>query len=204
MVFLYQRTAAALSEPALSAGLQHRSAILFLGAAFGLAVSLEHVFAGGGQAFFQAGGSRRQDAPAGAVLGGIRAGVFHFFHHARILFDAVLSRVGAVAGFGHGAGRRVVAAGNSRHRRAGRDRGAGDRYHICIAVMHVPTPGDISTALSSHPKAYTLSLGHIEDLTLEFVRVSAVAVAGGGDRLSDRDAGDDSLRPASARTLPRR
>jgi hypothetical protein len=33
-------------------------------------------------------------------------------------------------------------------------------------VMHGPTPGDISTALSSHPKAYTLSLGHIEDLTL--------------------------------------
>jgi 4-amino-4-deoxy-L-arabinose transferase-like glycosyltransferase len=37
---------------------------------------------------------------------------------------------------------------------------------IYISVMHVPTPKDISTALSSHPKAYTLSLGHIEDLTL--------------------------------------
>jgi len=37
---------------------------------------------------------------------------------------------------------------------------------IYIAVIHAPTPGDISTALSSHPKAYTLSLGHIEDLTL--------------------------------------
>ena len=37
---------------------------------------------------------------------------------------------------------------------------------IYVSVMHVPTPGDISTALSSHPKAYTLSLGHIEDLTL--------------------------------------
>ena len=29
-----------------------------------------------------------------------------------------------------------------------------------------PTPGDISSALVQHPKAYTLSLGHMEDLTL--------------------------------------
>ena len=27
-------------------------------------------------------------------------------------------------------------------------------------------PGDIASALSSHPKAYKLSLGHMEDLTL--------------------------------------
>ena len=31
----------------------------------------------------------------------------------------------------------------------------------------LPTPGDISSALSLHPGAYTLSLGHIEDLTLK-------------------------------------
>jgi 4-amino-4-deoxy-L-arabinose transferase-like glycosyltransferase len=38
---------------------------------------------------------------------------------------------------------------------------------ILIAVRHLPTPGDISGALSQHPSAYTLSLGHMEDLTLE-------------------------------------
>jgi 4-amino-4-deoxy-L-arabinose transferase-like glycosyltransferase len=38
---------------------------------------------------------------------------------------------------------------------------------ILIAVRHVPAPGDISAALSRHPSAYTLSLGHMEDLTLE-------------------------------------
>lgn len=38
---------------------------------------------------------------------------------------------------------------------------------ILIAVRHVPTPGDISAALSEHPSAYTLSLGHMEDLTLQ-------------------------------------
>jgi 4-amino-4-deoxy-L-arabinose transferase-like glycosyltransferase len=37
---------------------------------------------------------------------------------------------------------------------------------ILFAVRHVPTPGDISQALSSNPAAYTLSLGHMEDLTL--------------------------------------
>jgi 4-amino-4-deoxy-L-arabinose transferase-like glycosyltransferase len=38
---------------------------------------------------------------------------------------------------------------------------------ILIAVRNVPTPGDIAQALSRHPSAYTLSLGHMEDLTLE-------------------------------------
>jgi hypothetical protein len=38
---------------------------------------------------------------------------------------------------------------------------------ILIAVRHVPAPGDISNALTQHPKAYTLSLGHMEDLTLD-------------------------------------
>ncbi len=39
-------------------------------------------------------------------------------------------------------------------------------FALWIAVRHTPTPGDISEALSSHPSAYTLSLGHMEDLTL--------------------------------------
>ena len=37
---------------------------------------------------------------------------------------------------------------------------------ILFAVRNVPTPGDIAGALTQHPKAYTLSLGHMEDLTL--------------------------------------
>jgi 4-amino-4-deoxy-L-arabinose transferase-like glycosyltransferase len=36
---------------------------------------------------------------------------------------------------------------------------------IAFAVRHLPTPGDISSALSRHPSAYTLSLGHMLDLT---------------------------------------
>ncbi|HKO13142.1 MAG TPA: glycosyltransferase family 39 protein [Acidobacteriaceae bacterium] len=38
---------------------------------------------------------------------------------------------------------------------------------ILVAVRHVATPGDISAALTSHPKVYSLSLGHMEDLTLD-------------------------------------
>ena len=38
---------------------------------------------------------------------------------------------------------------------------------ILVSVRHVPTPGDISQALTSNPAAYKLSLGHMEDLTLK-------------------------------------
>jgi 4-amino-4-deoxy-L-arabinose transferase-like glycosyltransferase len=39
-------------------------------------------------------------------------------------------------------------------------------FSIFFLVRHIPSPGDISSALTSNPKAYTLSLGHMEDLTL--------------------------------------
>jgi 4-amino-4-deoxy-L-arabinose transferase-like glycosyltransferase len=37
---------------------------------------------------------------------------------------------------------------------------------LLILVSHVPTPGDISTALNQRPGTYTLSLGHMGDLTI--------------------------------------
>lgn len=48
---------------------------------------------------------------------------------------------------------------------------------LFFLVRNVPAPGDISTALSQHPKAYTLSLGHMEDLTVQsfaYLRVPLV------------------------------
>jgi 4-amino-4-deoxy-L-arabinose transferase-like glycosyltransferase len=36
---------------------------------------------------------------------------------------------------------------------------------LLIRVWNLPTPGDISVALTQHPAMYTLSLGHMEDLT---------------------------------------
>jgi len=38
---------------------------------------------------------------------------------------------------------------------------------IAFTVRNLPTPGDISSALSSNPSAYTLSLGHMLDLTFD-------------------------------------
>jgi hypothetical protein len=40
-------------------------------------------------------------------------------------------------------------------------------FAIVYHVRNVPAPGDISQALSRNPSAYTLSLGHMLDLTLD-------------------------------------
>jgi 4-amino-4-deoxy-L-arabinose transferase-like glycosyltransferase len=40
-------------------------------------------------------------------------------------------------------------------------------FGIFLAVRHLPAPGDISQALSRHPGAYKLSLGHMLDLTFD-------------------------------------
>jgi Dolichyl-phosphate-mannose-protein mannosyltransferase len=51
---------------------------------------------------------------------------------------------------------------------------------ILLHVRGLPTPGDISTALVPHPAAYKLSLGHMEDLTLDsfaYLRLPLVVAA---------------------------
>ena len=53
-------------------------------------------------------------------------------------------------------------------------------FAIFLAVRRLPTPGDISGALSSHPSAYTLSLGHALDLTFDsfaYLRVPLLIAA---------------------------
>lgn len=53
-------------------------------------------------------------------------------------------------------------------------------FTLMFLVWNRPTPGDISVALSSHPQAYTLSLGHVEDLTLSsfaYLRVPLLLTA---------------------------
>jgi hypothetical protein len=57
---------------------------------------------------------------------------------------------------------------------------------IFFLVRNVPAPGDISSALGHHPGAYTLSLGHMMDLTFDsfaYLRlplaVAAIALLGG-------------------------
>jgi 4-amino-4-deoxy-L-arabinose transferase-like glycosyltransferase len=51
---------------------------------------------------------------------------------------------------------------------------------LYFLVWNVPAPGDISAALSPHPGAYKLSLGHMEDLTLTsfaYLRAPLLAAA---------------------------
>src|SRR6266446_4551150 len=62
---------------------------------------------------------------------------------------------------------------------------------IFFLVRNVPAPGDISSALSHHPGAYTLSLGHMMDLTFDsfaYLRlplaVAAIALLGGALAMS--------------------
>ena len=43
---------------------------------------------------------------------------------------------------------------------------AGTVLTLYFLAWNLPTPGDISAALSSNPGAYKLSLGHMEDLTI--------------------------------------
>lgn len=44
---------------------------------------------------------------------------------------------------------------------------SGAIIFILTRVWRMPSPGDISQALTQHPSAYTFSLGHMGDLTLE-------------------------------------
>ncbi|MGC1607063.1 MAG: glycosyltransferase family 39 protein [Candidatus Acidiferrum sp.] len=52
---------------------------------------------------------------------------------------------------------------------------------LFFLVRHAPAAGDISAALSPHPNAYKLSLGHMEDLTIDsfaYLRVPLLMAAG--------------------------
>jgi hypothetical protein len=51
---------------------------------------------------------------------------------------------------------------------------------LLIAVRGVSTPGDISLALTHHPSAYTLSLGHMQDLTVDSFAYLRVPLAMAG------------------------
>jgi hypothetical protein len=53
-------------------------------------------------------------------------------------------------------------------------------FVLVFLVWNLPTPGDISASLTKHPEAYKLSLGHIEDLTLNslaYMRVPLLVAA---------------------------
>ncbi len=117
--------------------------------------------------FLPAGGSRRPHAHARALLDRLRPGLLHVFHHAGVLFDAVLSGAGAADRLRHGGGRQIGWNGERASWARWRRARAIAVFTLWFLVRNTPAPGDISGALSHNPGAYTLSLGHMEDLTIE-------------------------------------
>ena len=111
---------------------------------------------------------RRADAAAGPVLGRIPAGVLHVLLHAGILFDAVLPGAGAADRQRASTAKSIgwIASGHTALAAVARWRPPVIAF-ILSQVWNLPAPGDISSALTQHPEAYTLSLGHMGDLTLD-------------------------------------
>ena len=81
---------------------------------------------------------------------------------------------------------------------------------ILSQVWSLPAPGDISRALTQHPEAYTLSLGHMGDLTLASFAYLANSPPAGGSRIPGgrdlcfRTAADIGHRGDDGAVYPRR
>ena len=187
---------------------------VFLAVPPALAVSLERLFSGGGEAVVQAAwiapGGRacwRSAGPASCWCSSLSPPRRNITRCRAIRrWRCCWARPWRRAAIGSGAARACW----RRSRPARRWRCVA----ILVAVRNVPAPGDISQALSQHPGAYTLSLGHMEDLTLEsfaYLRlplaIAAVAFlvgalgqpAGrGAARLPGRRADDGAVLPRRA------
>ncbi len=148
LVLLHQRARAAVSEPAVSAGLQHGAAAVLLAVSPAVAVSVERVFSGGVEAELPEAGPGIADAADGVVLGGIHPGVLHVFDHAGVLLDAVLSGAGAAAGLGDGERARGGCGGERKRSAVVTTLAAAAIAAILWMVRGLAAPGDIAAALT--------------------------------------------------------
>ncbi len=115
---------------------------------------------------YQPRGSRRPHPPAGALLDRVHPAVLHLFHHAGVLLHALLPGSGPAAGIGHGRRRKLDPLGNARAHGDHRDLRRSRRLPSWSPCAMCPLRETLPQALSNHPTAYKLSLGHMEDLTL--------------------------------------
>ena len=165
MVLFHQRAHPAISKSALPPRLQHRASALVLAAASGVAISMELISAGSVPWKLQSNGPGGTRAPARIMLDSICDGFLYLFHHAGVLLHAHLSSFGFVAKLGYGGTRRVGRGGYAHPGRlsVGAALVIGT---ILFQVRGVSATGEFSSALAQHPELYTLSLGHVGDLTL--------------------------------------
>src|SRR3954463_3427856 len=82
LVLLHKRAGAAVPQPALSAGLQHGAALVFLVVSPSVVLSVEHVLSGGLQAELSNAGPGVACQAAGAVLVRLHSGLLHLFDDA--------------------------------------------------------------------------------------------------------------------------
>ncbi len=189
VVLFHQRATAAVPEHALSARLRHRPAPLLLGVPSAVAVSLERVSSRqcaklSFKPLDRAGKARLLALCwTGFIL------VFFTFsttqeYYSMPCYPALALLLGS-----------AMAAGGNWIRYGTRVlcgifiAAAAAVLTLYFLAWNLPTPGDISAALSSNPGAYKLSLGHMEDLTIAsfaYLRlpllVAAVAFSGGSGR----------------------
>ncbi|MBM3745114.1 MAG: glycosyltransferase family 39 protein [Acidobacteria bacterium] len=69
---------------------------------------------------------------------------------------------------------------------------------LLVGVWNTPTPGDISTALTRNPEVYTLSLGHMHDLTLDSLAYLRLPLGVAAGAFMIGALGALALRPALA------
>ena len=211
LVLFHQRAVAAFSEPALSARLQHRAAPYFwlfhLLWLFPWSVYFPAVAKLSFKPVDRAGRTRLLALCwIGFVL------VFFTFSTTQEYYSMpCYPALALLLGSAMATGDVLDTAWNA---------GSGCDRCACAAVItltlffltrNLPAPGDISQALSQHPGAYKLSLGHMEDLTLaSFAYLSATSsvscnslLPGGvgcletewAARISGRRTDDDYLLP---------
>jgi len=73
---------------------------------------------------------------------------------------------------------------------------------LLVGVWNTPTPGDISTALTRNPEVYTLSLGHMHDLTLDSLAYLRLPLGVAAGAFMIGALGALALRPALALLAP--
>ena len=125
VVLLHQRTAAALSQPALSTRLRHRPAPLLLAISPDLAFSLECLLPRCPEVVVSSNRPGRAHPDAGPLLDRIPLAFLYLFHHSGVLLHALLPGAGLAAGISHGRRGKPHPLGNTstyHHHCAGGDR----------------------------------------------------------------------------------
>ncbi len=101
------------------------------------------------------------------VLDWLSADVLHFLHNAGILFHALLPGIRHSSGGGHGIVRLALLQPATKVAASVAALIGGVLAFLLAGTRGMASPGDISDALSKNPDLYTLSLGHMTDLTFQ-------------------------------------